>query len=323
MDKVTRILWIIPLLVVSVSSLKPPLGSNITDIHKGFHCWDVSIWEPPEYNMTMKEKCHTEFEKVTVNKTKKDECVTWHSVNCTIVDYVECKMTPVVTKYNITMMIEKNFTEIICKDENVTHWHVKQIPHCEPVTKQQCITNWVLVANGSKIWTDNEQCKNVTWNECVLKPKHVQYNTTHPNCTMTKNETYWDCVKMENETTTYNMTCTPKAALNCTPVEHEDCTTVEWQESYYIANETCTDKKVKVPYQNRKHRKQCILPSADDKLDPGLLDNLKLGEIVPDNQLQLKGKRKRRNARKSFYDQRMKKSSENYGSKYSSHAPEG
>jgi len=256
----------------------------------------------------------------------KKECVKWYSQKCTFVGYSKCDMIPVKTKYNITMMIEKPFIEKICIDEEVTHWHVKQIPHCEPVTKQQCITNWVKLANGSKIWTDNEQCKNVTWNECKLKPKHVQYNTTHSNCTGTRNTTYWDCVKMENETMTYNMTCTPHAALKCEPVENTICDDVPYEESHYIAIETCIPKKVKVPMQMKKHRKQCILPSESDKLDPGLLDNLNPGEIVPDNQLRLEvqqGKRKRRNARKSFYDQRMKKSSENYGSKDNSYAPEG
>jgi len=301
MDKVDKILWLIPLLVVSVSSLKTGPGSNFTNIHEGLHCWDVSTYLPPDTREEPREKCITEFPKITIDK-EEEVCVNHTSVNCTIVGYTECEMTPVKTPYNLTMMMKRNFTRKYCHMQNVTDTHWKKIPECKPVTKQQCITNWVVDGNGNKIWTDNEDCKNVTWNECELKPKPVNFTTLHSNCTRMENETWWDCVKMPNETITYNMTCTPKAALNCTPVVKELCTKVKWMDSYQIAEESCEDKWVDVPYQTRKHRKQCILSSGSDKLDDEILQDVEPFDSVEDLLLKLEpGKRKRRNARKSFH----------------------
>lgn len=270
----------------------------------------------------------TEFPKIPV--PKKDEvCVDAHSVKCKIVAYLNCTMTAVETDYNVTMMMDHPFVPKNCVDVEVIHWHKKKVPVCRPVTKKQCVTNWEIDHDGKKVWSGNEDCKDVTWNECTLIPKDFRYNTTVSNCTDGPPIKWWDCEKMPKKTTTYNMTCQPLAALKCENVTEKLCKDIEWEDSYQIADEMCEPKMVHIPHQDRKHKKQCILPSKHSNLSPAILQDVKPFDSVPDDKLEygyegipvigpeveldpstlkpIGHGRKRRNARKSFNEKRMKK----------------
>lgn len=295
----------------------------------GPHCWDVSTYGPVYYMHENREKCMTEFPKKTVPKKKK-VCVEAHSVKCSIVPYLNCTMTAVETDYNVTMMVDHHAPNKTCVKIDVVHWHKKKIPVCRPVTKKQCVTNWEIDHGGNKVWSGNEDCKNVTWNECDLVLRDFPYNTTEYNCTDGTPIKWWDCEKMPKKTTTYNMTCKPFAALKCEPVKEHLCKDIEWEDSYQIAEEMCEPKMVHIPKQDRKHKKQCILPSELSNLSPEILKNVKPFDSVPDDKLKygsyegkpvvgpeveldpstLKPKghgRKRRNVRKSFNEKKMKK----------------
>ncbi len=43
------------------------------------------------------------------------------------------------------------------------------------VTRQDCVTKWVVTGTGEKVWAGNEQCTPVTWLNCTLvaEPKAV------------------------------------------------------------------------------------------------------------------------------------------------------
>ena len=55
------------LLVVSVKSAKKTLNPH----DSGPHCWDVSIYDTPYTIPKEREKCSTEFPKITVPKKTK------------------------------------------------------------------------------------------------------------------------------------------------------------------------------------------------------------------------------------------------------------
>ena len=49
----------------------------------------------------------------------------------------------------------------------------KQMPVCVPVTKQQCDSKWEVRVNAEtgemeKVWAGNENCREVTWEDCKL-----------------------------------------------------------------------------------------------------------------------------------------------------------
>ncbi len=50
---------------------------------------------------------------------------------------------------------------------------LRQVPRCVDVTKQDCVTKWVVGVDGQKVWAGNEFCKPVTWRKCnlVTEPK--------------------------------------------------------------------------------------------------------------------------------------------------------
>jgi len=334
-----EIILFVSILVVSVNSATIDPHKTLDPHTPGPHCWDVSTYGPVTHWKMEKEKCMTEFPKIPVPK-KKRVCVDAHSVKCSAVAYLNCTMTAVETDYNVTMMVDQPFVPKTCVNVDVIHWHKKKVPVCRPVTKKQCVTNWEIDHDGKKVWSGNEDCKNVTWDECVLIPKDHQYNTTESNCTDGPPIKWWDCVKMPKKTTTYKMTCEPLAALKCEAVKENHCDEIEWDDSYQIAEETCEPKMVHIPHQEQKHKKQCIFPSEHSNLSPTILQDVEEYDSVPDDKLEygyegfpvvgpvveldLKPKgpvftptpvvtprpwpgRKRRNARKSFNEERMKK----------------
>jgi len=39
------------------------------------------------------------------------------------------------------------------------------------VTRQDCVTKWILTPTGEKVWAGNEQCQPVSWMNCTLVPE--------------------------------------------------------------------------------------------------------------------------------------------------------
>ena len=78
-----------------------------------------------------------------------------------------------------------DFYPIQCRPHPVPQilTEVKMMPVCENVTKQHCDTKWVLNAAGEKVWAGNENCKEVTWEDCSLQPRNVTTEVETYDCT--------------------------------------------------------------------------------------------------------------------------------------------
>ena len=61
--------------------------------------------------------------------------------------------------------------------------HVKMLPECKNVTKQNCVTLWETDPQGNQVWAGNEACEPVTWQECKLVDKTVHFRVPEVNCT--------------------------------------------------------------------------------------------------------------------------------------------
>ena len=111
-----------------------------------------------------------------------------------MVPYKECKMGLEPMEYTEKKLAPKLFVEKSCYEGRKNVPHKKLFPECRNVTKQNCVTLWETDENGeqvgkylntftkifyaqnfAQIWSGTEQCEPVTWQECELKEKDVQF----------------------------------------------------------------------------------------------------------------------------------------------------
>jgi hypothetical protein len=244
------------------------------------HCNDVSTFEPVELRPKQCKKCEAKFPKRTVPKTEKI-CKTVPRIICDLEGYVKCDMEMVPLDYKETVMADRVYTTKVCEPKNKTITHIKKKPECKTVTKHNCVTKWEVLESGEKVWSGNDDCKEVTWQECTLIDVEVDFNITEIECSDGENVPWRDCEQTINTQMTMNVTCTPGAALTCKTINEELCVTVKWDDAYQEVDSTCTDIKVSEPYQEVSHKKKCLLSNPDADLDTDVLKDLELPDKVP------------------------------------------
>ena len=130
-------------------------------------------------------QCETKSENVCIDVTE---------TKCEVVPYKECKMGLEPQEYTEKKLAPKLFVEKSCYEGRKNVPHKKLFPECRNVTKQNCVTLWETDENGeqvgkylntftkifytqnfAQIWSGTEQCEPVTWQECELKEKDVQF----------------------------------------------------------------------------------------------------------------------------------------------------
>jgi hypothetical protein len=85
-------------------------------------------------------------------------------------------------QFSKTKLEPKPFVEKACTQGQKTVPHQKLLPECRNVTKQNCVTLWETDANGKQVWAGQEGCEPVTWQECKLVPKDVQFIVPEITC---------------------------------------------------------------------------------------------------------------------------------------------
>merc|ERR550519_2821140 len=68
-----------------------------------------------------------------------------------------------------------------CTPVDVVVNHIKQVPECKPVTSLNCETGWKAV-DGRKVWPGEEDCEEVTGQDCKLVEKEVPFHATESRC---------------------------------------------------------------------------------------------------------------------------------------------
>merc|ERR1712150_413256 len=142
----------------------------------------------------------------------------------------------------------------------------KMMPECRNVTKQNCITKWETDENGKQVWAGNEACEPVTWRECKLVPKQVDFKVPKITCDDGEDIAYDDYVDTEKEQMISRMVCEVKHATSCEPKVTNKCQSIAFQECNEIPTEKCEKRDVKIPKQEKEHKKKCLL--ADDNALP-------------------------------------------------------
>merc|ERR1712018_411108 len=240
-------------------SLMQRLRREVVDLHSGEFCVDVSTFGEVSFEPTPREKCDTTFEKQCETKSEQ-VCDEVTEISCEIVPYTECEMSMEETPYKSFETITKQFPKKVCKEGMDVVQHTKMMPECRNVTKQNCITKWETDENGNQVWAGNEACEPVTWRECKLVPRQVDFKVPKISCEDGEEVPYQDMQDAEKTQMTTKMTCEVKHTANCKPVTSTKCQSITCTECAEIPQETCETVQMQVPKQEKEHKKKCLLP---------------------------------------------------------------
>merc|ERR1712226_543314 len=166
-------------------------------------------------------------------------------------------------------MVQKNYFNKVCTEGMATVQHLKMMPQCKNVTKQNCITNWETDEDGNQVWAGNEACEPVTWRECQLVPRQVDFKVPKIECNGAEEIPYNDMEEVELEQMVTKMVCEVKHVTACNPVVSTKCANINYQECAELPEETCEEIEMQLPRQEKERKKKCLLPD-DGPGAPGL-----------------------------------------------------
>ena len=277
-------------ILASATAMKQSLWNPLLDRKKrdidphsnDLHCIDVSTYEDVVWDSVPRDKCTATFPKKVITKQER-VCEEVTTLQCNVIGYTECQMEMEGLSYKSYEMKEHYFGRKKCHEETITEYHTKKKSECKDVTKQNCVTKWEIKPNGEKVWSGNEDCEPVTWNECKLVEYKVPFKTPTIVCVDAEKIPWNDCVDIFKTQMTSKMTCKPKSAVECSPISSRLCTTVQWQESYQEVVPKCETGYISKPRQEVSHKKKCLLPDTHTSLPSSPLQPLKPKEELKQN----------------------------------------
>jgi len=205
------------------------------------------------------------------------------TLQCNVIGYTECTLTMEPLTYKSFKMTPQSFKRKKCTEKTKIEFHKKKRSECKDVTKQNCVTKWEVKPGGQKVWSGNEDCEPVTWNECKLVEYDVPFKVPAIVCEDAEVIPWDDCEETYKTQMSSKMTCKPYGAVECTPNHARRCTTVQWTESHQKAVPECTQDFIDKPRQEVSHKKKCLLPDTQTKLPNGPLQPLKPKEELKQN----------------------------------------
>ena len=148
----------------------------VADHHGDGHddqCVDISRYGELQYNVSTKNVCTYKIDRICSKKSNQ-VCVSVPKEDCTVVGFVDCNNRAEVSTQRCDMTGEEHFVTQDCKQDGVEVLEeVKKMPVCTTVTKQQCDSKWVINNQGEKVWDRNENCKDVSWEDCTLEDRVI------------------------------------------------------------------------------------------------------------------------------------------------------
>jgi len=253
-----NVLILSTLLVLSSGGRLPRAGDHHGDGHDD-NCVDISKYGPVQYNETRADVCT--YKTVTECTPRSQEvCVTVPITECEVVGYTDCQNTPTTSIVKDDSLETHQFVKQDCvvSDEKEIITEMKKMPVCRNVTKQQCDTKWVVNDQGEKVWAGNENCQEVTWEDCTLEDRVITQEVDVWECNPSPDPIFYQTlVESSVDVTTYDMVCQPRANPVCSHSAEVQCKTVEWEDCTDIIIPSCFNTYFKVPYQEYDHRLRC------------------------------------------------------------------
>merc|ERR1712114_141859 len=110
-----------------------------------------------------------------------------------------------------------------CKTVTENIPHRKKVPECRTVTKQNCDTEWDVDDNGNKVWTGRESCSPVSWEECDLVEKEVDFAAEKTECFTAGNVKYLDFEDCRSNSDVKSNKCATVRYQDCSVKPDEEC----------------------------------------------------------------------------------------------------
>ena len=234
----------------------------VADHHGDGHddqCVDISRYGELQYNVSTKNVCTYKIDRICSKKSNQ-VCVSVPKEDCTVVGFVDCNNRAEVSTQRCDMTGEEHFVTQDCKQDGVEVLEeVKKMPVCTTVTKQQCDSKWVINNQGEKVWDGNENCKDVSWEDCTLEDRVITEEVPTYTCNNGETLTYSSHIVKEEDVTSYRKTCQPRGNPVCTQSNEIECTTVEWEDCRDELIETCKPFIFNIPYQTFHHTLRCSI----------------------------------------------------------------
>ena len=191
------------------------------------NCVDNSHFSGIEYNVTTRTVCRHKVENVC-QKKKEEVCIPVMKMTCGLVAYNDCSTKPLASTQRCDKVEENTFVSKECKpDKVVVLEEVKKIPVCTTVTKQQCDSRWKVTEEGLKVWDGKENCRNVSWEDCLLEEKIMKEDIATYSCVESDILPYPSLLVKTEDIESYERLCQVTGNTVCTYQENTQCTIVE------------------------------------------------------------------------------------------------
>ena len=250
------------MLVFTLLSLVCLVSAN-PDHHGDGHeenCVDISKYSDILYEESTHDVCTYRVSSVC-SKSTSSACVSIPIEKCTVVGYANCQAETFTELLHDDMGETQSFIPKKCYqsgEETLVEYH--KTPVCEPVTKEQCDSKWVVNEFGEKVWAGNENCQQVTWEDCKLVdvPKPITVPTY--TCTDDAAISYSVPSIKTVEVTGRKTRCAPSAYPVCETTFENACVETEVEECSDVIEPACFGSTFsRIPYQTYDHRLKCII----------------------------------------------------------------
>merc|ERR1711881_70508 len=235
---------------------------GVVSKHENF-CRPLEDYGPREDIMEERKVCKTSFTKDCQPVTESD-CMEVTELRCELELTTNCSMDWTMKDSIESLMSVKTKDLKNCTKEMVIEYHNKTIYDCKNVTKRHCTTLWTVNDLGEKVWAGNEDdCRDVTWEECNPVEKKVPMSVAHMVCEDSP-VSYFD---YENTTTPQmadTMDCSTNKKVVCEPVTSKKCAEVTYTRCEEIPITDCSLIEIPVPFQPKLHKQWCLFDQAEN-----------------------------------------------------------
>ena len=235
-----------------------PGGDHSGDGHEE-NCVDISRYSEIFYEESFHNICTYRTSRSCRTVTN-SACVSIPVSECEVVGYAKCTSSAHTSLQHNDAVIPTSFTPKECHQTGLQTLHeVHQVPVCQNVTKQQCDSKWIVDAAGEKVWAGNENCQDVTWEDCSLQDVSKPIDVPTYTCSDVPPITYPLPSFNEVEVTGYKTTCAAAAYPLCTTSSVQKCAEVTYEQCEDIVTPVCFGEMYfRVPYQTYDHRLKCL-----------------------------------------------------------------
>jgi len=230
--------------------------------HENF-CKPLEDYGPRQDVMDERTVCRTEMKKECQPITETG-CLNVTEISCEVMLTTDCSMNWTNRDSLESVMTVKETYLKNCTKEMVVEFHNKTVYDCKNVTKVHCTTLWTIDDEGQKVWAGNEDdCKDVTWEECYPVVKQVPMSVARMNC-LEFPVTYFDYENITSPVMADQMDCQVEKVPVCRPITTTKCDDVTYTKCEEVPDQVCSSVEIPVPAQQQLHKQWCLFDQEEN-----------------------------------------------------------